>query len=100
MFLHSFESMLIKTLIDRNKKQPLLKTDDILKVAFRFYDKHLFEHSLAQGLEDATGPSSVTYGYRVGNPDENMQAKQELRNLLDLYKQKEYKQTPLLDNFD
>ena len=43
-----------------------MTTEQILKVAWRFYDKHLFEHSLAQGLEDATGPSSVTFGYRVG----------------------------------
>lgn len=71
----------------------------MLKVAFRFYDMHLFEHSIAQGLEAATGPASVSFGYSIGDSTQNKEAKKKVRSILDEYKSKEYRQTPLLDNF-
>ena len=64
--------MIIDTLVKRDLREvsqgnePLLDHQRLLKVALKFYDKHLFEHQIAQGLEAALGPSSVTYGYRIG----------------------------------
>jgi hypothetical protein len=52
-------------------KSPLSSIDQMLKVAFRFYDKNLFQQQLAQGLDAATGSTSMTYGYRIGNFEEN-----------------------------
>lgn len=50
MFLHSFEKMLIDTLVQKNAqeferaKRPLITVEDMLKsVVFRFYDRQLFE---------------------------------------------------------
>ena len=60
----------------------------------------MFEHSIAQGLEAATGPNAISFGYKVGDLGRNTEEKQRLRELLEKYKSKEYKQTPLLDNFD
>lgn len=105
-FLHQFEHMIIDTLCQRNEanlqegKEPLITTEELLKVVFRFYDRQLFEHSLAQAIESATGPSSVSFGFRVGQPNERLEAKDKLRKLLDTYKMKEYKESPLLDNFN
>ena len=42
----------------------------------------------------------MSYGYRIGMPNQELECKQELRALLEKYKSKEYKETPLLDNFD
>ena len=55
-------------------------------MAFRFYDKHLFEHSIAQGIEAATGPNSMTFGYRVGGLGLKSEEKARLRELLERYK--------------
>lgn len=61
MFLHSFEKMMIDTLVKRNRddlvrtKKQLISDQDILnKVLFRFYDKNLFEQDLAKCLDKAT----------------------------------------------
>lgn len=49
IFLHSFEGMIIRTLVERNQtelekgKKPLVSGEELLKVLFRFYDQSLFE---------------------------------------------------------
>jgi len=55
---------------------------------------------MAKGLESATGPSSCSYGFRIGEKDLNLEAKKEIRTFMDTYKVREYKETILLDNFD
>lgn len=72
---------------------------EVLKVALRYQDRTLFEQYLAKGLEAALGIYSTTYGYRVGECDEKMEEKDVLRKFLNMHKSKEYKQTPLVDNF-
>ena len=43
MFLHSFETVIIDELVSQSQEKSLT-VDQLLKVAFRFYDKNLFEH--------------------------------------------------------
>jgi len=100
MFLYSFEKMIIDRLVKFNNEGKIkLTSEEILKVALKFQDKSLFEHSMAKGLESATGSSSCSYGFRIGEKDENMEAKKEIKALMDSYKVREYKETLLLDNF-
>ena len=56
---------------------------DVLQVALNFQDKNLFEQYLAKGLNAALGIHSTTYGYRIGLPEENTEAKKLLREFLD-----------------
>lgn len=101
MFLHSFENMMIEVLVQRNQMSKLYPSNKkILDIAFKFFDKNLFEHQLAQGLNAALGQYSVSFGYKVGDHSDNLEAKEKLMKFLDAYKSKEYKETPLLDNFD
>jgi hypothetical protein len=86
MFLHSFEKVIINELVQQNNSRNF-GVDKLLKVAFRFYDKNLFEHALAKGLSQ-----KITYGYQIGDAD--------ISEYLDKYRNKEYKETPLLDNFE
>jgi len=53
VFLHSFEKTIINTLVEYNKRslsdqtskaKSLATTEQMLSVAFRFYDKNLLEH--------------------------------------------------------
>jgi len=64
-------------------------------VVFRFYDKSLFEQDLAKCLDKATNNYSVTAGFHVGKTE----SKAQLRAHLDNYRNREYKETPLLDKF-
>jgi hypothetical protein len=101
MFLYSFEKMIIDKLVKYNFENKFeMPSSELLKVALKFQDKSLFEHSMAKGLESATGSSSCSYGFLIGGKDLNMEAKKEIRALMDQYKVREYKETILLDNFD
>lgn len=99
MFLSEFEAHIIDILCKKNKDKQIMTPKEVLKVALRYQDKTLFEQYLAKGLEAALGIYSTTYGYRVGECDEKMEEKDELRKFLNMHKSKEYKQTPLVDNF-
>lgn len=103
MFLHSFEKMFIETLVRRNAQEmenhhrPLISVDDMLKtVVFRFYDKQLFEQKLAKCIDKATNNYSMTAGFALSKVEDRAQ----LRALLDAYRNREYKETPLLDSFN
>jgi hypothetical protein len=103
MFLHSFEKMIIETLSVRNQealektKKPLITEKDLLtKVLFRFYDETLFEQDLSRCLVKATSPYSMTAAFQIQSNDD----KAKLKAHLDRYRNKEYKETPLLDKFE
>lgn len=64
-------------------------------VVFRFYDEQLFEQDLAKCIDKATNNYSMTAGFALSK----LEDKGELRALLDAYRNREYKETPLLDNF-
>lgn len=66
--------------------------DQITSVLFRFYDKNLFEHSLARSLNNAYKHSHTSTYSINGKPVE-------FDNLLQRYKNREYKQTILIDSF-
>ena len=66
---------------------------ELLKAVFRFYDKSLFEQDLAKCLDKATNNYSLTAGFHLSNPE----SKAKLRAHLDKYRNREYKETPLLD---
>ena len=55
---------------------------------------------MAKGLESATGSNSCSFGFRIGEKDLNMDAKKEIREYMDKYKVREYKETILVDNFE
>lgn len=110
MFLHKFETMMIDTLVEKNaefcresKKEQgrfaLVSLKLIKEVAFRFMDRNIFEQHMAKGLEAALGRYNVTYGYKLGEEGERKEARERLRTLLNKYKAKEYRETPLLDEF-
>lgn len=63
---------------------------------FRFYDESLFEQALAKRLDKATNNYSMTAGFKVDSLD----SKIKLRVHLDRYRNREYKETPLLDKFE
>lgn len=42
----------------------------------------------------------MTFGYRIGEVDKQMEEKESIRKYLEMYKSKEYKQTPLIDNLE
>ena len=50
-------------------------------------------------MDAAIGAYSMTYGYRIGESNQNLEAKRSIRDYLNKYKMKEYKETPLLDHF-
>ena len=79
MFLSEFEAHIIDILCKKNKDKQIMTPKEVLKVALRYQDKTLFEQYLAKGLEAALGIYSTTYGYRVGECDEKMEEKDELR---------------------
>ena len=71
MFLHSFEKMIVDTLVEKNQQmqaneQVLISDAELLGVVLEFSDRMLVEHQIAQGLKAATGPSGVTFGYSLG----------------------------------
>jgi len=68
MFLTQFETMMINQL-DRYQSVLFKNSEktwqqEILKVAFKFYDKHLFEQELAKSLDRAL-TVHVTEGYSL-----------------------------------
>jgi hypothetical protein len=63
-----------------------------MSVLFRFYDRNLFEHSLARSLNNAYKHSHTSTYSINGKPVE-------LDHLIQCYKNREYKQTILLDDF-
>ena len=105
-FLHEFETNIISDLVKFNRRnisvdrKDISSLDKMLKVALRFFDKNLAEYSLAHGLYAALGPYSCSYGYSVGNKDQNEEAKAKLREFLDKHKSKSFKATPILDNLE
>ena len=64
----------------------------LLKVAFKFYDKNLFEQELAKSLDRALRQKQ-TYSYSIDAPDgENASVHIErLQTLLAKYKDRHYK---------
>jgi hypothetical protein len=102
MFLHTFERTLIDTLVARNREEltktmrPLLSLEHLLhKIVLRFYDKNLFEQDLAKCLDKATNNYSMTVAFALSRPEDKAQ----LRIFIDTYRNREYRETPLLDNF-
>lgn len=67
----------------------------MLKVVFRFYDKNLFEQDLARCIDKSTNNYSMTAAFQLSSADDKVK----LRVMLDQYRNREYKETPLLDNF-
>jgi len=68
---------------------------ELLRVLFRTYDESLFEQDLAKCLDKATNTYSMTAGFTVNNLEDKIP----LRIHLDRYRNREYKETPLLDRF-
>jgi hypothetical protein len=74
----------------------LIISEELLKVVFRTYDESLFEQDLARCIDKATNGHSITAGFTIANQDDKIK----LRLLLDRYRNKEFKETPLLDRFN
>lgn len=95
VFLNKFEKMLIDQICsykDQWWSNSDACFDQITSVLFRFYDKNLFEHSLARSLNNAYKHSHTSTYSINGKPVE-------FDNLLQRYKNREYKQTILIDSF-
>eukprot|EP00347_Sterkiella_histriomuscorum_P014896 403359104 len=101
MFLHSFEKMMIETLSKRNAEEvqkngkAIITDKELMDVVFRFYDESLFEQDLAKCIERATNNYSMTAGFHISSPSD----KKDVRLILDKYRNRDYKETPLLNNF-
>lgn len=69
MFLYSFEKMMIDKLVEYNLKDPVVGTQKLLEIAFRFQDRNLFEQLLARGLNSSISKGSTSFGFEVGTTE-------------------------------
>ena len=110
MFLVRFEAMLVNTLIEH--RETLFPTSgkhtakdggvfaQVLKVATRFYDRNLLEKELAHSINRVmASQNGHSYAYSI-DKHIDIEAANELAKMVEQYKNKDYKKTVFVTDFE